>query len=190
MTASSDVTILFVPGLRDHVPDHWQTYMAKAIPGSLTVEPSQLDKLSRTARVEALDAAIQGVKGDIILVAHSAGVLMVSFWASMSSRRIRGALVVTPADVERPLPPGYPTPDELVSNGWTPIPRQPLLFPAIVVGSRNDPLGDFDRVSELARDWRADFHDGGDVGHLNPAAGFGPWEAGRKLLDQLVAATA
>ena len=35
----SDVTILFVPGLRDHVAEHWQTLLAAEIPGSVTVEP-------------------------------------------------------------------------------------------------------------------------------------------------------
>jgi hypothetical protein len=39
LTALSGVTVLFVPGLRDHVVDHWQTLLAVEIPGSITVEP-------------------------------------------------------------------------------------------------------------------------------------------------------
>ena len=45
--SSDNVTTLFVPGLRDHVADHWQTHMAAAIPGAVTVEPLTEDRLSR-----------------------------------------------------------------------------------------------------------------------------------------------
>lgn len=184
---AADPTILFVPGLRDHVADHWQTHMAAEIPGSITVEPLQHDRLSRAARVAALDEAVNAIPGDVILVAHSAGVLMTAFWGLAPTRPIKAALLVTPADVEEPLPPGYPAFDDLKANGWLPIPRQPLPFPSLVVASRNDPLADFDKVASLARDWGADLHDAGDVGHLNPAAGYGPWPEGLSLLQRLQA---
>ena len=100
-----DVTVLFVPGLRDHVEDHWQTHAARAMPRAVTVEPLTRDRLSRAARVAALDAALSAIKGDVIIAAHSAGCLMVAHWALAPTRAIRGALLATPADVERPLPP-------------------------------------------------------------------------------------
>ena len=58
MSALDGVTVLFVPGLRDHVADHWQTLLAAEIPGSVTVEPLTEDRLSRAARVKALDEAL------------------------------------------------------------------------------------------------------------------------------------
>jgi len=58
-------------------------------------------------------------------------------------------------------------------------------FPALVVASRNDPLAGFDRVASMARDWGAELHDAGEVGHLNPPAGFGPWPDGLRLIEQL-----
>lgn len=187
MTLASDVTILFVPGLRDHVAEHWQTLLAAEIPGSVTVEPLINDRLSRKARVAALDATLNKIKGDIVIAAHSAGALMVVNWALAPTRRIRGALLATPADVESPLPPGYPTFDELNVNGWVPIPRRPLPFPAIVAASRNDPLAQFEKVAGLARAWGAELHDAGDVGHLNPASGFGGWDGALPLLKRLAA---
>jgi len=102
-------TVLFVPGLRDHVEDHWQTHAARAIPGSVTVPPLEADRLSRDARVAALDAALSGIAGEVILVAHSAGCLMAAQWATRPTGQVCGALLVTPADVESPLPTGYPT---------------------------------------------------------------------------------
>lgn len=178
-------TVLFVPGLRDHVTEHWQTHAAAALPRSVTVEPLRLDGLSRTARVKALDDALQAIEGEVVLVAHSGGCLMVAAWAQAPTRAIKGALLVTPADVENPLPEGYPTFDILSANGWLPIPRSPLPFPALVVASRNDPLAGFAKVEELARCWGAGLHDAGEVGHLNPAAGFGPWPKAIELIEGL-----
>lgn len=180
-------TVLFVPGLRDHVEDHWQTHAARAFPGSVTVAPLTTDRLSQTARVAALDAALRAIDGDVVIAAHSAGCLMVAAWAQNPTRSIKGALLATPADVENPLPPGYPSFDELKASGWVPIPRAPLPFPALVAASRNDPLAGFAKVAELTESWGATLHDAGAVGHLNPPAGFGPWPKGLELIAQLTA---
>ncbi len=180
------VTVLFVPGLRDHVEDHWQTHAARDFPGSVTVEPLRVDGLSCEARVEALDAALNAIEGDVVIAAHSAGCLMVAHWAKNPTRRIRAALLVTPADVENPLPPAYPTLDNLRDNGWLPIPSQKLPFPALVVASRNDLLAEFERVAGFAWDWGGELFDAGEVGHLNPPAGYGPWPKARELLEKLV----
>ena len=185
MTELNGATVVFVPGLRDHVTEHWQTLLAAQIPGSVTVPPLTEDRLSRAARVEALDRVLSGIEGDVVLAAHSAGVLMVAHWGLAPTRQIRGALLATPADVENPLPAGYPAFEDLKANGWVPIPRQPLPFPAIVAASRNDPLAGLDKVAELANAWGAELHDAGDVGHLNPAAGYGPWDGAVPLLERL-----
>ncbi|MEN9682668.1 MAG: hypothetical protein RLZZ427_419 [Pseudomonadota bacterium] len=180
-------TVLFVPGLRDHVEDHWQTHAARAFPRAVTVPPLTTDRLSCAARVAAVDAALHAIEGEVVIAAHSAGCLMVAAWALAPTRPIKAALLATPADVENPLPAGYPTFADLAANGWVPIPRTPLPFPTLVVASRNDPLADFDKVAELAEAWGATLHDAGAVGHLNPPAGFGPWAEGHLLIEQLMA---
>lgn len=179
-------TVLFVPGLRDHVSEHWQTIMAAELPGSRTVAPLERDKLSREARVEALDRAIVDIDGPVVLAAHSAGCLMVAHWAETHDRPIAGALLATPADVETPLPEGYPSLDALGENGWLPTPRKPLPFRTVVAASTNDPLSSLDRTVTLATEWKSKIVLVGDVGHLNPAAGFGSWAQGKVLLNALV----
>jgi predicted alpha/beta hydrolase family esterase len=182
-------TVLFVPGLRDHVEDHWQTLLARKIAGSRTVRPLERDQLSCSARVAALDVALQSIDGPVVLVAHSAGAMIAVHWVEWARRRttkIQGALLAAPADLEHPLPQGYPTVEALGANGWLPIPRRTLPFPAIVAASTNDPLSRVDRVLAYARDWGAHVADVGPVGHLNPAAGFGEWPRGEALVRELV----
>ena len=178
-------TVLFVPGLRDHVEDHWQTIAARRIPGSHTVAPLEHDKLSCEARVAALEAAYRKLQGPVVLAAHSAGVMIAVHWARRHSPRLHGALLAAPADLEMPLPEGYPRLHTLASNGWLPIPREKLPFPAIVAASTNDPLAGLERVEGFARAWGARLVNAGAVGHLNPAAGFGEWKLGETLVGEL-----
>ena len=185
MSEYNGATILFVPGLRDHVADHWQTHLAAEIPNSVTVEPLTEQKLSCAARVRALDDALHAIEGDVVIAAHSAGALMVAHWAQSPTRKLRGALLATPADVELPLPEGYPRFSDLAANGWLPLPRNTLPFPSILAASRNDPLAGFGKMTELAEAWGSELFDAGEVGHLNPPAGFGPWPEARALLRRL-----
>ena len=66
-------TILIIPGLRDHVEAHWQTYLAKELPNCVTVPPLEQDKLSCQARLDAIDRALDSIDGPVLIVAHSAG---------------------------------------------------------------------------------------------------------------------
>ena len=180
------ITFLMVPGLRDHMEDHWQTHFQKRFPTSVCVPPLEHDKLSRKARVEALERTLAGIEGKVILVAHSAGCITTAHWAQDGQRKIHGALLATPADVDMPIPAGYPTPEELQTNGWSPVPATALPFPTLLAASRNDPLLSYERAEQLAKAWDARLVDLGNVGHLNPVAGFGPWPGLDALLQQLV----
>ncbi|RDU95930.1 RBBP9/YdeN family alpha/beta hydrolase [Trinickia dinghuensis] len=186
MNAVTTPTLLVVPGLRDHVEDHWQTHLARKVPGARSVPPLEHDKLSCAARVEALDRALAQIDGPVLIVAHSAGVMITVHWARRFRRPIAGALLAAPADLETPMPAGYPTRDDLEAHGWLPIPREKLPFPSIVAGSTNDPLAGLARVEALASVWGSRFENVGAVGHLNPAAGYGEWPEAEALIGELV----
>ncbi|WP_028214947.1 RBBP9/YdeN family alpha/beta hydrolase [Paraburkholderia mimosarum] len=178
-------TILIVPGLRDHVAGHWQTLLEAKLPNAVSVPPLEADKLSCAARVAALDQALAAIDGPVILIAHSAGVITTVHWARRHERHVLGAVLAAPTDLDTPAPDGYPTKDVLEANGWLPVPRERLPFATIVAASRNDPLGAFDRVSELAAAWGSRLVDLGEVGHLNPASGFGEWPLAQSLIQDL-----
>jgi predicted alpha/beta hydrolase family esterase len=178
-------TVLFVPGLRDYVHDHWQTLLAKRVEKSVCVPRLGKANLSCEAWVAALDATFLEIQGPVVLVAHSAGVMMVAHWARRCRRPVEAALLATPPDFETPLPAGYPALAALEANGWIPTPTAPLNFPSIVVASNNDPLARLDRVVDMARAWGSDLVNAGAVGHLNPDAGFGDWPMGATLLETM-----
>jgi uncharacterized protein len=187
----SQPVVLIVPGLRDHVDAHWQTLLGHELEARgrvvCTVPPMGREELDCARRVEAIDRALAEIAEPPIVVAHSGGVIMLAHWALTQQRPILGALLATPPDFEQPMPDGYPTIDVLRAGGWLPVPRKLLPFPSIVAASRNDPLGRIERVAELARAWGSRFDDLGQVGHLNPASGFGAWARAAIYIDELAA---
>jgi predicted alpha/beta hydrolase family esterase len=183
-------TVVIVPGLRDHMDDHWQTLLAARLGRVLTVPPMGRENLDLAARVRAIEQTAGAIDGPIIVVAHSGGAIMVVHWAQLTRCEVRGALLATPPDFERSMPPGFPTTYALEAGGWLPVPKDPLPFPSIVAASRNDPLAEYERVTSMARAWGSRLVDIGRVGHLNPASGFGEWPRALPLIDELGADTA
>lgn len=162
-------TLRIVPGLRDHVPQHWQTLLEQPVPGARSVSPLEHDKLSRAARVAALETALQAIDGPVILVAHSAGVTTTAHGAQQHQRPIHGALLVTPVDLKTRCPKAI-----ACTARSRPVAgchcRARLPFPRIAEARRNDPLAAFERTCGLSADCCRHVEDLGNVGHLNPAA--------------------
>ena len=182
-------SVLIVPGLRDHSAEHWQTLLAAKLATLRKVRTVPLlgrRYLSCGERVRIIQHELELIAGPVILVAHSAGVIMLAHWAQWYRRAdIAGALLAAPADLETPMPAGYPTVATLQAHGWLPVPRDRLPFPSIVAASSNDPLASLPRVEQLAHDWGSAFVHLGAVGHLNPAGGFGEWPLAEALIAQL-----
>ncbi|RON32758.1 RBBP9/YdeN family alpha/beta hydrolase [Pseudomonas frederiksbergensis] len=178
-------TVLIVPGLREHVAEHWQTLLEARLCKVRSVPPLETDKLDCAKRVEAIQRELEQIDGPVILVAHSAGVLMVAHWAAQLSRPIKGALLATPPDLDAHWPQGYPSAETLRTQGWNPLPKGPLPFRSLVAVSTNDHLASLDAATRLAEGWGSELLNLGEVGHLNPAAGFGHWPQAESLILEL-----
>ena len=189
MAGAAVPTVLLVPGLRDHVDAHWQTLLERDLSARgrsvRSVPPMGRTDLDCAARLNAIERTAQLIEGPIVIVAHSGGCIMIAHWAQQTRRAVRGALLAAPPDFEEAMPEGYPTLDALRAGGWLPVPRARLPFPSIVAASRNDPLGRYDRVAALAQSWCSDLVDLGEVGHLNPASGYGAWPRAEAFIGQL-----
>ncbi|RKM76641.1 hypothetical protein COO55_34770 [Rhodococcus opacus] len=76
MNSNGGPTVVIAPGLRDHVAEHSQTLLADRLDRVRVVPPLAHDKLRPAARIAALDAAFAQVEVPVVLVTHSAGVLI------------------------------------------------------------------------------------------------------------------
>ena len=179
-------SVLLLPGWQGSGPDHWQMRWAQQH-GYTVVEQDDWLRPRRGDWLARLDEVVIDTPGDgadIVLAAHSLGCIQVAAWAAVSrhTARIRGALLVAPADVERadlrePLP------------GWTPVHRQRLPFASVLVGSDNDPFCTPARARELAGDWGARWVLLEAAGHINADSGLGDWPQGQALLQELMTPT-
>jgi predicted alpha/beta hydrolase family esterase len=194
--------ILILPGYADSDPDHWQSHWERADPACRRVvqndwlEPRLADWLA------TLDRYIRECAAPPVLVAHSLACALVAHWAAReiegrhgfagASRAgghfgaphlVKSALLVAPADVES----SERTPDEV--RGFAPIPLVTLPFASVVVASTDDPFVSLDRAETFARAWGSRLVTVPDAGHVNAAAGYGPWPEGRKLLRDLLETT-
>lgn len=175
--------LLLVPGWHGSGPEHWQQHWWRQAPGSVLLEQNDWVTPAPQDWVARLHHAIRTAPGPLVLVAHSLGCITVAHWAQhYSDDKVLGALLVAPADVERPDAPAALRP-------FAPIPLDALPFPALLVGSENDRAASLPRARFLARAWQADFINAGRAGHINVASGHHQWEQGRILLgDWLVRA--
>jgi len=181
----TQATVLIVPGLRDHVEEHWQTLLEANLEKVRSVPPLTTNKLDCKARIDNIQREIESIDGDIILVAHSAGCLMVAHWAAHHHRPIKGALLAAPPDLNANWPDNYPTPETLREHGWAPLPRTRLPFPSILAASSNDYLASITAATQLAAEWGSKLVNLGEVGHLNPASGFGSWPQAEAFIAEL-----
>lgn len=178
-------TVLIVPGLRDHVAEHWQTLLEARLSKVRSVPPLETARLDCAKRVEAIQHTLEQIDGPVILVAHSAGVLMVAHWAARHNRPIKGALLATPPDLDAQWPQGYPSAETLRTQGWDPLPEGRLPFRSLVAASTDDHLASLDAVTRMAEGWGSELLNLGQVGHLNPAAGYGRWPQAEALILEL-----
>lgn len=173
---------LLVPGRGIPLPQHWMRQWAGSDPAfRWAPEPPGPPYVADVA-VAALHAAVTADDEPAVLVAHSAGCLTVALWAAGpaggTAGPVIGALLVTPPYLDDDT---VPEPGGVAIR----VPRSPLPFRTILVASTNDPYTTVEQFQDYARDWGAELHDAGAVGHLNSAAGYGPWPDGERLVRSL-----
>lgn len=180
---ADDPLILIIPGLGDSGPDHWQTLWETKIPDCQRIALGMWDDPHRNTWVNKINLAVHRAGRPVILVAHSLGCHAAAWWAEYEQpafgNPVVGALLVAPADVERP---GV---DERLAR-FAPSPRRMLPFPSFLAASENDPYCSLRTARALATDWGATFAYAGSIGHINADSGIEDWAFGQLLLAQLL----
>ena len=176
-------TVVTVPGLHGSGDGHWQTLWERGRPGTIRADLGSWDAPRRNSWIVRLDEAVRRARAPVVLAAHSLGCLAVAWWAHFLPQShdwpVTGALLVAPADVDRP------DAADLLRD-FAPTPASTLPFASLVIASANDPWMSVDRARDLATVWGSRFVEAGPLGHINAESGIGDWPAGRDLLDELV----
>jgi uncharacterized protein len=169
---------LVLPGFGNSDPIHWQSRWESDNPDFVRVQQRDWDNPDREAWVAALEKCASQVAGELVLVAHSLGCLLVAHWAAQTQIPIKGALLVAPPDPGRADFPSQIT-------GFKPFPTATFGFPSIVVASTNDPYANLEFVTACAKAWGSRLVNAGPAGHINSSSGLGAWPEGFSLYQQL-----
>ncbi|EJT84512.1 hypothetical protein PPS11_21619 [Pseudomonas putida S11] len=180
---NESIRYLIVPGWQGSPDNHWQSHWQRTLPNSVRVEQHDWLTPQRQDWVQALEQAIAAERSPVILIAHSLGCITVAHWAAQASpallRRVRGALLVAPADVERPT--CAPGSAQLRADSRP----THCHFPSQVVSSDNDPAVSVPRALYLAQVWGAEAGLLTNAGHINVKSGHERWEQGFAYLYRL-----
>lgn len=172
MTSTS---IIIVPGWRDSGPGHWQTLWAERLPQARRVVQDDWHTPTRSAWVARLEETVLEQPGPVVIVAHSLGCITTAHMKPEAAARVRGALLVAPADPER----------RAVLSDFAPVPYAALPYRSILVASSNDPYCPIRLAGAYARAWGSEFVRLQNAGHINVDSGHGEWPLGRALLQSL-----
>ena len=168
-----------VPGLGNSGPEHWQTFFENSGENFHRIIQQEWDAPRCSDWIATIDKAITGYDlSTIILIGHSLGCTAIAHWAMHYHKKIKGALLVAPSDIENPV---YTFP----ATGFAPIPTGKIGFNTIVVASSDDPWVSLERAKFFAGNWGSEFINVGNAGHINAASGYYKWDEGFEILKRL-----
>ncbi|GAB2180667.1 alpha/beta hydrolase [Denitratisoma sp. agr-D3] len=167
------IPTLIVPGLGGSGPDHWQSWWQALEPEAVRVEQEAWDQPELSRWSQQVSHTLEQQSRPVWIVAHSFGVLASAHAAARLPHKVAGAFWVAPADPEK-------------FGLSAQVPDEALPFPSLLVASSNDPWLKLMNAGYLAARWGSHLVNLGEVGHINPASGFGPWIEGRNLFLRFV----
>ena len=170
--------VLTFPGIGNSGPEHWQSLWECSNPEFVRISQRDWDNPVCEEWASVLENTVQRLGSSVVVVAHSLACLAVVHWAARPHSPIKAALLVA---IPNPDGPTFPT--EAV--GFSPLPRQQLSFPSIVVASTNDPYNSLAHAEAFASAWGSRLVNIGAAGHINASSDLGQWPEGYALLQRL-----
>ena len=170
---TSDATILIIPGWTGSGPDHWQSRWESRLSTARRVEQEDWQRPLRKPWVRRVHEAVKAADKPVVIVAHSLGVhAAVHAAAEFAPGKVAGAFLVAPPSPEAMLA----TKGIMDEAFIQPAPK--LVFPSLLVASRNDSFAPYHVSEGFAEQIGAELVDAGESGHINAASGHGPWPEG------------
>jgi predicted alpha/beta hydrolase family esterase len=152
--------LVTVPGLHGSEGAHWQTWLERQFARSLRVEQADWDAPDLAGWARSVRELLARERGPFVLAAHSFGCLAAAHVLQQASY-VGDVAFAGPFEARR------------------------LGVPSILIGSETDPWMPLAGSRELAQRFGSAFVNLGDAGHINTAAGFGPWPRAKYFIDTL-----
>lgn len=168
-----------IPGLGNSGPKHWQSYFETLGDQFQRIQQKEWDTPDCTDWIDTIEETLsQYDTSNVVLIGHSLGCTAIVQWYKKYQKKIKGALLVAPSDIETPA---YDSP----ATGFSPIPLEKLPFKTIVVASTDDIWVSLERAKYFAEHWGSEFVNIGKAGHINSDSNIYEWKEGLQLLNKL-----
>lgn len=177
----SETDLLILPGLGGAGDGHWLTRWGSRLSTARRVE-QDWNKPLLAAWTARLGEEVEKAKRPVVLVAQGLGCLAIAHAGAALHGKVRGAFLVGPTGARE-----VKTLGPHVDPAFAGAPDDPLPFPSLLVGSRNDPASPFEEASDRAYAWGSAFVDAGEAGAIDETSGHGPWPEGLMRLAGFLA---
>jgi predicted alpha/beta hydrolase family esterase len=169
---TSEADILIVPGLGGSAEDHWQSRWERQLKTAQRVVQEDWDHPVLKVWLQKLSESIAQTTRPLIMIGHSLGALAITHLPEDVAAKIKGAMLVTPPAASTILQIAE------IDPAFAAPPPHKLLYPALLIASRDDPYSSYAESEALAASLGAEVVDAGASGHLNLDSGHGPWPEG------------
>jgi len=178
MMDTGSATYVFIAGIHNSGPEHWQAMWRGRTADGVWVEHSSWDNPVRDVWVKELNDSVKAIEGPKVLIAHSLGCTVVTEWASKCpDNTIAGAFLVAMPDVHGP---NFPA----AAIGFDSPRCARLALPTVVVASEDDPYSSLEHSAAVAERLGARLVNVGRKGHINADSGIGDWPEGWSIFSE------
>ena len=167
---------IIVPGVGGSEATHWQSWLQQQLVSSSRVQQKHWDRPVLNEWVAQFVKTVAAVKAPVQIIAHSFGCLTAV--AALAEHpelnaKVKNLLLVAPANPARFGESGFAR--HSVGKYQQYFHQLKLAVPTTLLVSENDPWLSYVDALQLAQAWQLTPINLGQVGHVNVAAGFGPF---------------
>jgi uncharacterized protein len=176
------IRVMFISDLGNHEQNGWQVWLASQYKARQIVTAPDRNSTDLAVWATQIHKVLTRSSPETtwIAVAHGFGCLALAHYLDAHmfdpvtpQARVKAAVLVAPTD---------PAKFHLAHR----IPQSGLGIPSAVIGSENDPWMPLHQAQDWAAVWGSKFHNLGQAGHIDAAAGFGVWSLARYKVDELI----
>lgn len=175
---------VIVPGVGGSEAQHWQSWLQRNLMSSSRVNQTDWNQPVLNHWVEQFTKTLRPLQSDVQIVAHSFGCLTTVAALALHpelNKYVKKLILVAPANPARFGEAGFARDSKTDYQAF--FHQLKIQVPTTLLISENDPWLSFEDAQQLARSWKLQPVNLGQVGHINVASGFGPFP---EIYDYLI----